>query len=101
MAPACELIQGLPAAQLIADRAYDADNLHDIVLEQGGEPVIPPRRHRRHQHAYDRTAYKNRWGIEGFFAKLKQWRRIATRYDKLARNYLASVCLAAALVWWI
>jgi transposase len=99
MAPACELVDGLPAAQLIADRAYDADRLHDIVLEQGGEPVIPPRRHRRHQHAYDRIAYKNRWGIEGFFAKLKQWRRIATRYDKLARNFLGFVKIASIMLW--
>jgi len=99
MAPACDLIRGLPAAQVIADRAYDADSLHDIVLEQGGEPVIPPRRHRRHQHSYDRTAYKSRWGIEGFFAKLKQWRRIATRYDKLAANFLGFVKLASIMLW--
>ena len=101
MAPACDLVRGLPAGQVLADRAYDADRLHDLILDQGGQPVIPPRRHRKHQHRYDRIAYKQRWGIEGFFARLKQWRRIATRYDKLARNYLASVCLAAALVWWI
>jgi transposase len=55
-----------------------------VILDQGGEPVIPPRRHRKHQHRYDRIAYRLRWGIDGFFAKLKQWRRIATRYDKLA-----------------
>jgi len=99
MAPACHLIEGLPAKQLIADRAYDADSLHDIVLEQGGEPVIPPRRHRRHQHRYDCIAYKNRWGIEGFFAKLKQWRRIATRYDKIAANFLGFVKLASIMLW--
>ncbi|MDF2998567.1 MAG: Transposase insH for insertion sequence element, partial [Xanthobacteraceae bacterium] len=74
MAPACELVRDLPAAQLIADRAYDADSLHDLILDQGGEPLIPPRRHRKHQHRYDKIAYKNRWGIEGFFARLKQWR---------------------------
>jgi len=99
MAPACGLVEGLYAAQVLADRAYDADSLHDIVLEQGGEPVIPPRRHRRHQHNYDRTAYKNRWGIEGFFAKLKQWRRIATRYDKLAATFLGFVKIASIMLW--
>ncbi|MBB4483542.1 transposase [Rhizobium etli] len=62
MAPACDLVRGLPAKQVLADRAYDADSLHDIILEQGGEPVIPPRRHRKYQHAYDRIAYKARWG---------------------------------------
>lgn len=86
MAPACDLIDGLPGGQVLADRAYDADRLRDLILDQGGVPVIPPRRHRKYQHPYDLIAYKNRWGVEGFFAKLKQWRRIATRYDKLAAN---------------
>lgn len=78
MAPACSLVAGLASGKVIADRAYDADSLHDAILDQGGEPVIPPRRHRKHQHSYDRIAYRQRWGIEGFFDKLKQWRRIAT-----------------------
>jgi transposase len=99
MVPACELIEGLFAGQVIADRAYDAHQLHDIILDQGGEPVIPPRRHRRYQHSYDTFAYKNRWGIEGFFAKLKQWRRIATRYDKLDTTFLGFVKLASIMLW--
>ena len=57
---------------MLADRAYDADSLHDTILDQGGEPVIPPRRHRKDQHGYDRIVYRQRRGIEGFFAKLKQ-----------------------------
>ena len=100
MAPACDLIRGLSAGQVLADRAYDANRLCDLILEQGGEPVIPPRRHRKVQRPYDRIAYKQRWGIEGFFAKLKQWRRIATRYDKLAANYMAGVFLAATITFW-
>lgn len=99
MAPACDLITGLNAEQVIADRAYDADRLYALIREQGGEPVVPPRRHRKHQHAYDQFAYKQRWGIEGFFAKLKQWRRIATRYDKLAANFLGFVKLASIMFW--
>lgn len=99
LAPACDLIRGLPADQVLADRAYDADSLHDLILDQGGEPVIPPRRHRRYQHAYDRIACKQRWGIEGFFAKLKQWRRIATRYDKLAANFLSFIKFASIWLW--
>ena len=74
-------------------------SLYELVLEQGGEPVIPPRSHRKYQHRYDRIAYKQRWGIEGFFAKLKQWRRIATRYDKLAANFLGFVKLASIMLW--
>lgn len=97
--PACDLIRGLPAEQVLADKAYDADYLHDLILEQGGEPVIPPRRHRRRPHAYDKIAYKQRWGIEGFFAKLKQWRRVATRYDKLAAHFLGFVKLASIMLW--
>ena len=99
MAPACGLVEGIAAGQVIADRAYDADRLHDVVLDQGGEPVIPPRRHRKYQHSYDKIAYKNRWGIEAFFAKLKQWRRIASRYDKIAANFLGFVKLAAIMLW--
>jgi transposase len=91
-------VRGLHAGQVIADRAHDADSLHDVILEQG-EPVIAPRRHRNWQHAYDRIAYRQRWGIEGFFAKLKQWRRIATRYDKLAANFLGFIKLASIMLW--
>ena len=99
MAPACDLIRGLPASQVLADRAYDANSLCDLIIEQGGQPVIPPRRHRKVGRSYDRIAYKQRWGIEGFFAKLKQWRRIATRYDKLAANFLGFIKLASIMLW--
>jgi len=57
------------------------------------------RRHRKYQHGYDRIAYKQRWGIESFFAKLKQWRRIATRYDKLAANFFGFIKLASIMLW--
>ena len=99
MAPACDLIRGLAAHQGLADRAYDADSLHDITLQQGGEPVIPPRRHRKHQHCYNAIADKQRWGVEGFLAKLKPWRRIATRYDKIAKNFLDFIKIASIMLW--
>jgi transposase len=99
MVPACRLVAGLAGGKVIADRAYDADRLHETILNEGGEPVIPPRRHRKYQHSYDQIAYRQRWGIEGFFAKLKQWRRIATRYDKLASTFLAFVKLAGIMIW--
>ena len=99
MAPACDLIDGLEASQVLADKAYDANSLCEKIEAQGGTVVIPPRRHRKVQREYDRIAYKNRWGIEGFFAKLKQWRRIATRYDKLAANFLGFVKLASIMLW--
>ncbi len=97
--PACRLVAGLACGKVIADRAYDADSLYDVILGEGGEPVIPPRRHRKHQHRYDRVAYRNRWGIEGFFARLKQWRRIAIRYDKLAANFLGFIKIASIMLW--
>lgn len=99
MAPACDLIDGLEAEQVLADKAYDADSLCNKIEAQGGAVVIPPRRNRKIQRQYDRIAYKNRWGVEGFFAKLKQWRRIATRYDKLAENFLGFVKLASIMLW--
>lgn len=73
--------------------------MYVFIREQGGSPVIPPRRHRRQQHSYDHFAYRQRWSIEGFFAKLKQWRRIATRYDKLAETFLGFVKIASIMFW--
>ena len=99
MAPACDLVAGLACGKVLADRAYDADSLHEVILNEGGEPVIPQRRHRRYQHRYDKIAYRQRWGIESFFAKLKQWRRIATRYDKLAANFIGFVKIASIMLW--
>ena len=95
MAQAHNLIVGLHAEHVIADRAYDADSLMDTIFDQGGKPVIPPRRHRRHQHRYNKTIYKERNIIERFFAKLKHFRRVATRYDKLLANFLGFVKIAA------
>lgn len=99
MTPACDLIQGLKANQIIADRAYDADRFCDLIRAQGAEPVIPSRTLRSKRRPYDTIAYKHRWGIESFFSKLKQWRRIATRYDKLAANFLGFVKLASIMLW--
>ena len=70
MAPAHELIDGLEAEQVLADKAYDADSLCEKIEARGGRVVIPPRSHRKLPRDYERIAYKNRWGIEGFFAKL-------------------------------
>ncbi len=99
MAPACYLIRGLPARQVLADRAYDADSLHDLIYGQGGEPLIRPRRHRAYQQQSDRIVSRRRWGIEGFFARLKQWRRIVTCYDKLADKFLGFIELARIPIW--
>jgi transposase len=100
MAPACDLIDGVAAEYVIADKAYDADRLYQKAIDQGGDPVVPPRRHRKRQHGYDKALYKERNRVERFFSRIKQCRRIATRYDKLARNFLAGIALAATVTWW-
>ena len=86
---------------MLGDTAYDSANLREELDEHGTKPVIPNRCNRRQPFTFNKRLYKLRWRIESAFNRLKDFRRIATRYDRLARNYLASVCLAAALVWWI
>ncbi len=87
--------------KLLADRAYDARKLRDWLVEHGCEPVIPPNPTRKHPHAYDPVAYRSRNTIERMFCRLKDFRRIATRYDKRADNFLSAVLLAAAVTWWM
>jgi transposase len=99
MAPACDLIDGLAAENLIADKAYDGARLYTKVIAQGGDPVVPPRRHRKRQHAYDKALYKERNRIERFFSRIKPYRRIATRYDKLAETFIGFVKLACIMLW--
>jgi transposase len=90
-----------PPTHLLGDTAYDGDELREKLDKRGTRPVIPNRSNRIRPFSFNKRLYKLRWRIESAFNRLKDFRRIATRYDKLARNYLASVCLAAALVWWI
>ena len=93
------LMASFQAAQVIADRAYDSNAFLALVKASGAEAVIPPLTMRRQRHSYDRHAYRERHLIECLFARLKQFRRIATRYEKLARNFLSMLNLATAYVW--
>jgi transposase len=94
------LLADVPADTVIADKAYEADDRVIRPLEQAGKNVvIPPRRTRKNPRSYDEDLYQARHLIENFFARLKQYRAIATRYDKTARNFLAAIYLAAAVVW--
>jgi putative transposase len=86
---------------MLGDKAYDSGELRRDLDHRGIKPVIPNRSNRKQAFGFNKRLYRLRWRIEAAFNRLKDFRRIATRYDKLARNYLASVCLAAALVWWI
>ena len=94
-----ELIEGFIADVTIADKGYDADHLCDRIAKTGSEVVIPPKRNRTLQRPYDADLYKERNIIERFFNKLKQFRRVATRYDKLLINFMGFVKLAAIAIW--
>jgi putative transposase len=98
-AKALDLVDGIEPGAVLADRAYDADRLMDAILDAGAEPVIPPRRHRKHQHACHQALYKERNVIERFFNKLTQFRRVDTRYDKLLTNFMGFVKSAAIAIW--
>ncbi|SHI67999.1 Transposase DDE domain-containing protein [Roseomonas rosea] len=86
--------------RLIADKAYDAESLRRWLKEGRIKAVIPSTATRTVPYPLDRRAYKRRNVIERLFCRLKNWRRLATRYDRLARNYLASLALVAAVAEW-
>ena len=94
------LLPHMQADTLLADKAYDADErVIKPLLAAGKKLVIPPKRNRKVQRTFDREMYKARHLMENFFCKLKHYRAIATRYDKTARNFLAAIHLAAAIIW--
>jgi transposase len=95
------LISGVPpGGRLAADTAYDSDGLRRFLLERGTVQVIPNNPTRKRHHPFDETAYRQRNLIERMFCRLKDWRRIATRYDKLAATFAAAVMIAAVIIWW-
>lgn len=89
-----------PTKRLLADKAYDADSLRNWLGEADIRAVIPSSRARKKPYPLDRAAYKRRNVIERLFCRLKNWRRIATRYDRLATNYLAAVAIVSAIIAW-
>jgi transposase len=94
------LLPQMQANTLLADKAFDADlRVIEPLLAAGKTPVIPPKSNRKLQRVYDKELYKARHLMENFYCKLKQYRAIATRYDKAARNFLAAIHLAAAVIW--
>ena len=93
------LIADMPCASLVADKGYDANALVMRIEASGAQAVIPPRSNRIAPRQYDRCAYRARNLIERFFNRIKHYRRIATRYDKLAENFLASLKLACVRIW--
>ncbi|BAQ50183.1 transposase (plasmid) [Methylobacterium aquaticum] len=99
-APQAEaLLADLPAAVVLADAAYDSDQLREAIAGKGATAVIPNNPSRSKKYELDTALYKERHLIECCYAKLKQFRRVATRYEKTARNYAAMVTIAAIVMW--
>ena len=95
------LLAGLRANHVLADKGYDGRRAMDAIAAAGAKPVVPRRTITATWRSFDASLYKDRNLIERFFNKIKHFRRIATRYDKLARNYDAAVHIAAIVAFWI
>ena len=93
------LLQGLKCRDVVADRGYDADALLHMIIARGARAHIPSTSQRVVQRSVSRRIYRKRNLVERFFCKLKHFRRIATRFDKLARNFLAAVALGSTRLW--
>ena len=94
-----DLIEGLQAGHMLADRAFDADWLREALSAHDIAPVIPPRKNRKQPAAYDEEMYKWRHLVENFFQKIKDYRGIATRYCKTDTSFAAFISIAATMLW--
>ena len=96
------LLPALPEADsLIADRGYDSDRFRNALARRNIAPCIPGRRNRKVPVPYDADLYKQRNLIERMFGRLKDWRRIATRYDRCAHTFFSAICIAATVIFWL
>ena len=84
---------------VLGDKAYDADWIRQRIEAQGAAPNIPDKVNRKHRHCFSRALYKERNHVERFFNRIKHFRRVATRFEKHAANYLAMIKLAAIRIW--
>lgn len=84
---------------MLADKGYDTNEILDFLKQRGAGACIPPKANRRNRQDYDAHLYKERNLVERFFNRLKQYRRVATRYEKTARNFLAMLTLASLIIW--
>jgi transposase len=89
------------AKVLIGDKGYDSDEFRDALKARKIKACIPPRSNRTAPSSYSIALYKKRHKIENMFAKLKDWRRIATRYDRCAHTFMSAICIAATIIFWI
>jgi transposase len=99
---AAALLGSLPKAEwLLADRGYDADSFREALKDKGIKPCIPGRKSRGKPIKHDKRRYKRRNRIEIMFGRLKDWRRVATRYDRCPKVFLSAVALAATVIFWL
>ncbi len=97
-----QLLGFLPNAKvMLADRGYDADWFRQALKEKDIAPCIPPKKNRKKQIFYDKELYRKRHKVENMFAKLKDWRRIATRYDRCAHTFFSAICIAATFAFYL
>jgi transposase len=96
------LLEKLPKCDILhADKGYDANAIRRQVEERGAMPNIPPKANRKWKNCFSPHLYRNRNAIERTFCRLKDFRRVATRYDRNAVNFLAAVCIAATVSYWL
>jgi len=96
------MLGALPKAKaMLGDRGYDADWFRNALKARGITPCIPPKTNRKVSIPYDQALYRQRHKIENMFGRLKDWRRIATRYDRCAHTYFSAICIAATIIFWI
>ena len=99
---AATVLDALPDADVpIADRGYDSDRFREALTARGLAPCIPGRANRKTPVVYDKALYKRRNLVERMFGRLKDWRRIATRYDRCAHTFFSAICIAATLIFWL
>ena len=90
-----------PAKQLLGDKGYDADWFRQALAARGITPCIPSKSNRKEKIEYDRVLYRQRHKIENMFGRLKDWRRIHTRYDRCAHTFMSAICIAATIIFWL
>jgi transposase len=96
------MLDALPKAKaMLSDRGYDADWFRSALIAKGIAPCIPSKTNRKIPIPHDRTLYRQRHKIENLFGKLKDWRRIHTRYDRCAHTFMSAICVAATMIFWM